>query len=63
MANSLMLQNLEYARDLLVHVEQDAQNIKVLARKQEIQADLVRKRHMIQRLGERLEELSEVSIL
>ncbi|APA09528.1 hypothetical protein sscle_05g042980 [Sclerotinia sclerotiorum 1980 UF-70] len=53
--------NLEYARDLLVHVEQDAQNIKVLARKQEIQADLVRKRHMIQRLGERLEELSELA--
>ncbi|KAF7864042.1 hypothetical protein EAF04_007007 [Stromatinia cepivora] len=53
--------NLEYARGLLVHVEQDAQNIKVLARKQEIQADLVRKRQLIQRLGERLEELSELA--
>ncbi|KAJ8066117.1 hypothetical protein OCU04_005208 [Sclerotinia nivalis] len=53
--------NLEYARGLLVHVEQDAQNNKVLARKQEIQVDLVRKRHLIQRLGERLEELSELA--
>ncbi|KAM0307057.1 hypothetical protein ACHAO8_010678 [Botrytis cinerea] len=53
--------NLEYARGLLVHVEQDAQNIKVLSRKQEIQADLVRKGHLIQRLGERLEELRELA--
>ncbi|TGO08489.1 hypothetical protein BTUL_0206g00090 [Botrytis tulipae] len=53
--------NLEYARGLLVHVEQDAQNIKVLSRKQEVQADLVRKRHLIQRLGERLEELRELA--
>ncbi|TGO49278.1 hypothetical protein BOTNAR_0437g00020 [Botryotinia narcissicola] len=53
--------NLEYARGLLVHVEQDAQNIKVLSRKQEVQADLVRKRHLIQRLGERLEELREIA--
>ncbi|KAF7939055.1 uncharacterized protein EAE98_001391 [Botrytis deweyae] len=53
--------NLEYARGLLVHVEQDAQNIKVLSRKQEVQADLVRKRHLIQRLSERLEELRELA--
>ncbi|RAL61821.1 hypothetical protein DID88_002884 [Monilinia fructigena] len=53
--------NLEYARGLLVRVEQDAQNIKVQARKQEIQADLVRKHYLIQRLGERLEELTELA--
>ncbi|QSZ37602.1 hypothetical protein DSL72_008701 [Monilinia vaccinii-corymbosi] len=53
--------NLEYARGLLAHVEQDAQNIKVQARKQEIQADLVRKHHLVQRLGERLEELTELA--
>lgn len=51
---------MEYARGLLVRVEQDAQNIKVQARKQEVQADLMRKHHLIQRLGERLEELTEV---
>ncbi|ESZ91906.1 hypothetical protein SBOR_7700 [Sclerotinia borealis F-4128] len=53
--------NLEYARGLLVHVEQDAQNIKVQSRKQEIGADLVRKSHLIQRLSERLEELLELA--
>ncbi|KAI9648048.1 hypothetical protein NHQ30_002676 [Ciborinia camelliae] len=53
--------NLEYARGLLAHVEQDAQNIKVQSRKQEVQADLVRKHHLLQRLGERLEELTELA--
>ncbi|PQE16963.1 synaptobrevin protein [Rutstroemia sp. NJR-2017a BBW] len=52
--------NLEYARNLLIHVEQDAQNIKVLSKKQEVQADLVRKRELLHRLGERLQELNEL---
>ena len=54
------LQNLEYARSLLLKLEQDAQNIKVQNRKQETQVELSKKREMIQKLVERLEELNEV---
>ncbi|KAK2629885.1 hypothetical protein QTJ16_000705 [Diplocarpon rosae] len=52
--------NLEYARTLLVRLEQDAQGIKVQSRKQEVQKDLVQKREIILRLSERLQELNEL---
>ncbi|KAH8756550.1 hypothetical protein BGZ57DRAFT_909276 [Hyaloscypha finlandica] len=52
--------NLEHARSLLLKLEQDAQNIKVQTRKQETQMELSKKREMIQRLSERLEELHEL---
>lgn len=54
-------QNLEYARSLLLRLEQDAMNIKVQSRKQETQVDLIRKREQLQGLTERLQELDEVS--
>ncbi|EKD14010.1 synaptobrevin [Drepanopeziza brunnea f. sp. 'multigermtubi' MB_m1] len=52
--------NLDYARALLVRLEQDAQKIKVQSRKQETQADLVQKRELILRLSERLQEMREL---
>merc|ERR1712093_42800 len=55
--------NIEYARTLLVRLEQDAQTIKVQSRKHELQADLVQKREMLQRLSERLDEMNEVSYI
>jgi hypothetical protein len=54
------MQNVEYARGLLLKLEQDALNIKAQNKKQETQAELVRKREALQRLSERLEELNEV---
>jgi hypothetical protein len=54
------VQNLEHARTLLLRLEQDALNIKVQAKKQETQADLIRKREVLDRLAERLQEYNEV---
>ncbi|KAL3428226.1 Protein transport protein use1 [Phlyctema vagabunda] len=48
-----------YARSLLTRLEQDAQEIKVQTRKQEVQADLIKKRQLVERFGERIEELNE----
>lgn len=53
-------QNLEYARGLLVKLEQDALHIKVQSRKQQTQLDLVAKRNQILLLEERLQEFNEV---
>ncbi|KAL2068954.1 hypothetical protein VTL71DRAFT_15292 [Oculimacula yallundae] len=52
--------NIEYAKTLLVRLEQDALSIKVQSKKHEVQTDLVSKRETIQRLTERLEELNEL---
>ncbi|CZR58055.1 uncharacterized protein PAC_07945 [Phialocephala subalpina] len=52
--------NLEHARTLLMHLEQDATSIRVQGTRQETQAELVRKRELLQRLGERLQELNEL---
>ncbi|KAK8058864.1 synaptobrevin [Apiospora phragmitis] len=54
--------NLEYARTLLTKVEQDASSVKVHARRQDIQADLNRKRELFEQLAERLRELEDLSI-
>ncbi|KAH8820034.1 synaptobrevin [Xylogone sp. PMI_703] len=53
--------NLEYARSLLLRLEQDATNIKVQSRRQETQVDLIRKREQLQGLTERLQELNELA--
>ncbi|KAK7935308.1 synaptobrevin [Apiospora marii] len=54
--------NLEYARTLLTKVEQDASSVKVHARRQDLQADLNRKREVFEQLAERLRELEDLSI-
>ncbi|KAK8136761.1 synaptobrevin [Apiospora sp. TS-2023a] len=54
--------NLEYARTLLTKVEQDASSVKVHTRRQDLQADLNRKREIFEQLTERLRELEDLSI-
>ncbi|KXJ94471.1 hypothetical protein Micbo1qcDRAFT_231954 [Microdochium bolleyi] len=54
--------NLNYARSLLTRLEQDALGIKIHSRRQELQADLNRKRDVFDSLAERLRELDEMSI-
>jgi hypothetical protein len=54
------VQNLDYARMLLLRLEQDAATIQVQSRKQEIQSELLQKRDVIRELSERLDELEEV---
>ena len=56
-------QNLEYAKTLLMKLEQDAQFIKVQTRKQQTQLDLVKKRDQITELIQKLDEYNEVSAL
>lgn len=56
-----MSQNIDYARTLLTRMEQDAFGIKVLTRKQETQADLNRKRELLDNLTYRLKEVEEFS--
>jgi len=48
--------NLDYAKTLLLRLEQDTVNIKIQSRKQEAQAELLQKRDVIRALDERLEE-------
>lgn len=55
------LQNIDYARTLLTRMEQDAFGIKVLTRKQETQANLNRKRELLDNLAYRLKEVEEIS--
>ncbi|CAG8957035.1 hypothetical protein HYFRA_00012516 [Hymenoscyphus fraxineus] len=53
--------NLQYASSLLTQLEKEAQNIKNLTKKQEAQTELVRKREVLLRLEERLEELNDLA--
>lgn len=55
-------QNIDYARTLLSRMEQDAFGIKVLTRKQETQAELNRKRDLLDNLTYRLKEVEELSV-
>ena len=48
------------ARTLLLRLEQDAINIKIQSRKQEIQTDLLKKRDIIVKLSDRLQEINSV---
>lgn len=52
--------NLRYANKLLLRLEEEAQNIKIPTKKQERQGELYRKREMILRLEEQLQEFEEV---
>ncbi|KAK4174001.1 hypothetical protein QBC36DRAFT_334663 [Triangularia setosa] len=54
------LRNITYARSLLTEVEQDTLAIKIHARRQDLQSDLVRKRELLDQLSERLSDLAEV---
>ncbi|KAG9228803.1 synaptobrevin [Amylocarpus encephaloides] len=51
--------NLNHARQLLVILEQDAQGIRALSKKQERQTELVRRRDLLSRLQERLQDLRD----
>ncbi|KAG6364873.1 hypothetical protein INS49_006477 [Diaporthe citri] len=53
--------NIDYARLLLTRLQQDALGIKVLARRQEVQADLNRKRDLLEQVTDRLRDLEELS--
>lgn len=54
-------QNIDYARLLLTRLQQDALGIKVHARRQEVQADLNRKRDLLEQVTERIRDLEELS--
>ncbi|KAL2134272.1 hypothetical protein VTI74DRAFT_639 [Chaetomium olivicolor] len=53
--------NINYARSLLTKLEQEALAVKILSRRQEAQADLVRKRGTLDQLSERLSDLAELA--
>lgn len=55
--------NIEYARTLLLRLEQDAAEITVLSRKQQVQMDFLRKRDAIEGLTRRLQQFEEVCLL
>ncbi|KAG0645268.1 hypothetical protein D0Z07_8867 [Hyphodiscus hymeniophilus] len=52
--------NIDYARTLLLRLEQDALQIKVQSKKHETQTDLLRKREALDRLSERLHDLDQL---
>ncbi|KAJ5003189.1 hypothetical protein K4K48_012251 [Colletotrichum sp. SAR 10_66] len=52
--------NLDYARSLLTRVEQEALHVKLLARRQDMQADLNRKRELLERLVDRMHDLEQL---
>ncbi|KAK2006955.1 synaptobrevin [Colletotrichum eremochloae] len=52
--------NLDYARSLLTRVEQEAMHIKLLSRRQDMQADLNRKRELLERLVDRMHDLEQL---
>ncbi|KAK3692412.1 synaptobrevin [Podospora appendiculata] len=53
--------NIDHARSLLTKLEQEALAIKIYARRQETQADLNRKRELIDRLAEHMNDLNEMA--
>lgn len=56
-----IIQNIEYARSLLLRLEHDTPNIKTATRKQATQSDLQAKRDLIKRLQARLQELNSLA--
>ncbi|KAK3989524.1 hypothetical protein QBC44DRAFT_84675 [Cladorrhinum sp. PSN332] len=52
-------QNINYARSLLTKIEHEALSVKIHTRRQSLQADLVRKRELLDQLSERLSDLAE----
>ena len=55
-------QNINYARSLLTRAEQDALTVKVNARRHDVQADLIRKRDVLDQLVERLHDLEDLAM-
>ncbi|KAL2146065.1 hypothetical protein VTI28DRAFT_5404 [Corynascus sepedonium] len=51
--------NINYARSLLTKLEQETLAVKIHSRRQEVQADLVRKREVLEQLSERISDLAE----
>ncbi|KAL1842850.1 hypothetical protein VTJ49DRAFT_4017 [Mycothermus thermophilus] len=51
--------NISYARSLLTKLEQDASAIKIHPRRQDIHADLLRKRDLLDQLSDHLNDLAE----
>ena len=54
------LQNLEYARSLLLRLEHDSTTIKTTSLKHSVQADLLRKREVVKRLRAQLQEFDQL---
>ena len=54
------LQNLEYARSLLLRLEHDSTTIKTASRKHNVQADLLKKREIVKRIQAQLQELDQL---
>lgn len=59
-ANSITLQNLEYAKTLLLRLEQESANIKSQSKKQDVQNELQAKQDQLDALDGRLNELNAV---
>lgn len=55
-----LAQSIEYARQLVVHLEEDALTIRTQSQKQETQKSLIQKRSQLDTLAERLQELDEL---
>ena len=55
------VQNVAYARSLLTRLEKEALAVKVHARRQDAQADLARKREVLDQVSERLSDLAELA--
>ncbi|KAK3944284.1 synaptobrevin [Diplogelasinospora grovesii] len=53
--------NITYAQSLLTKLEQEALGVKILARRNELQVDLNRKRELLEELTERITDLAELS--
>lgn len=57
----LRWQNIDYARTLLTRMEQDSFSIKVLTRRQDTQANLNKKRELLDHITDRMKDLEEMS--
>ncbi|KAK0623280.1 hypothetical protein B0T14DRAFT_426226 [Immersiella caudata] len=54
-------QNIRHAQSLLTQLEQGALSIKIHARRQELQSDLVRKRETLEQISDRIADLAEIA--
>ncbi|KAK4456023.1 synaptobrevin [Podospora aff. communis PSN243] len=54
-------QNIRHAQSLLTQLEQEALSIKIHARRQELQSDLVRKRETLEQISDRIADLAEIA--
>ncbi|MCJ1339230.1 hypothetical protein MMC09_004519 [Bachmanniomyces sp. S44760] len=55
-----LLQNIEYARTLLLRLEHETSTIKIQSRKHAAQSELLQQRNLIKRLNDRLYELGQL---